>query len=533
MKKLLTAAATGSVLATALGMATAIAPADAAAPEGVQDIARDYLANHPGVARSTDADTYQVVDTIRSATGTAVRFTRTYEGLPVLGGDIAVQVRDGGVAGASVAQDKKIGVDTTPTVSQSAAADQARQAAGSAKVSSVGTPELVVDARSGAATLAYRTLVEGMQADGQTPSRQVVVTDARTGAVLSSQETILTPIAPEMRVNRTAPKQASAPALEAGTGQGIFVSDVPIDATPGSSGFDMIDPERGNGSTCDMGNGQSSCDTFTDDDNAWGDGTMGDRASAGVDAHYGAAQTWDYFADAHGRSGIFDDGAGVPSRVHYGSNYVNAFWDGSQMTYGDGENDENPLVALDVAGHEMSHGVTEATAGLEYSGDAGGLNEATSDIFGTMVEFHANNPSDAPDFLIGEQIDINGDGSPLRYMDEPSKDGASYDCWSDEVPQSDPHYSSGVGNHFFFLLANGSGASDFGDSPTCDGSTVTGIGNEAAAAIWFTALSQYMTSTETYAEAREHTVQAATDLYGAGSAEVTATEAAWTAVSVG
>ena len=117
-------------------------------------------------------------------------------------------------------------------------------------------------------------------------------------------------------------------------------------------------------------------------------------------------------------------------------------------------------------------------------------------------------------------------------MDDPSKDGVSYKCWSTAVPSSDPHYSSGVGNHFFFLLANGSGQSAYGNSPTCNGSTVTGIGRDKAAAIWFATLNQYMTSTETYAKARLDTVSAATDLYGASSAEVQATKAAWSAVSV-
>ena len=117
-------------------------------------------------------------------------------------------------------------------------------------------------------------------------------------------------------------------------------------------------------------------------------------------------------------------------------------------------------------------------------------------------------------------------------MDDPSKDGRSYSCWSSAVPGSDPHYSSGVGNHFFFLLSNGSGQSEFGDSPTCDGSSVAGISRDKAAAIWFGALDNYMTSTETYAGARSDTIQSATDLYGAGSPEVAAVEAAWSAVSV-
>ena len=92
----------------------------------------------------------------------------------------------------------------------------------------------------------------------------------------------------------------------------------------------------------------------------------------------------------------------------------------------------------------MTHGVTSNTAGLNYSGESGGLNEATSDIFGSAVEFYANNSSDVGDYLIGEEIDINGDGTPLRYMDKPSKDGASKDGWySRHRLRVDVHYSSG------------------------------------------------------------------------------------------
>ena len=106
--------------------------------------------------------------------------------------------------------------------------------------------------------------------------------------------------------------------------------------------------------------------------------------------------------------------AGSYNRVHYGKNYVNAFWDGTKMTYGDGDGTSyGPLVSLDVAGHEMSHGVTEHSANLTYEGESGGLNEATSDIFGTMVEFYAANPNDPGDYLIGEEFDLaNAPRSP-------------------------------------------------------------------------------------------------------------------------
>ena len=141
---------------------------------------------------------------------------------------------------------------------------------------------------------------------------------------------------------------------------------------------------------------------------------------AAVDAAYGAANTWDFYKNTFGRNGIRNNGVAAYSRVHYGVNYENAFWDDSCfcMTYGDGGSTFNPLVSLDVAGHEMSHGVTSNTAGLIYSGESGGLNEATSDIFGTMVEFTANNASDPGDYYIGEEIAKErhlpaSDGQPL------------------------------------------------------------------------------------------------------------------------
>ncbi|MCK6435323.1 MAG: M4 family metallopeptidase, partial [Aquabacterium sp.] len=178
------------------------------------------------------------------------------------------------------------------------------------------------------------------------------------------------------------------------------------------------------------------------------------------------------------------------------------------MTYGDGDGVSfNPFDSLDVAGHEMSHGLTSRTAGLVYSGESGGLNEGTSDIFGTAVEFYANNPNDPGDYLIGERI-YKAAGKSLRNMIRPSSDGKSADCWYSNVGSLDVHYSSGVANHFFYLLAEGtSGGSP---SPTCSAGdtrvatgagSVSGIGRAKAEKIWFRALTVYMTSNTSYAGA--------------------------------
>ena len=183
----------------------------------------------------------------------------------------------------------------------------------------------------------------------------------------------------------------------------------------------------------------------------------------------------------------------------------------------------------------MSHGVTSRTAGLYYFGDAGGLNEATSDIFGSSVEFFANNANDPGDYYIGEKIDMSGAGY-LRRMDDPDSDGVSFNCWSIGMGIANPHYTSGPGNHFFYLLSEGSGAKTIGglphNSPVCDGGAVTGIGRAKAAKIWYRALSRYMVSTTNYIDARDATIHAAIDLYGKGSNECKTVVKAWNAVTV-
>ncbi|MFJ6618554.1 M4 family metallopeptidase [Kitasatospora sp. NPDC091335] len=473
-------------------------------------------------------------DAVVDADGTRhLRYERTFAGLPVLGGDLVVhQKADGSTASVDKATGATIALpNLTPRIPADQAAAQATGAVQSTvgiaadedespltEVRQTGAAKLVVWASDGNPRLAYRTTVEGLRADG-TPSSQLLVTDAATGRVLSTHEQVQT---------------------AAGTGKGVFVGSVPLTTTQSGSAFQLKDASRGGQSTSDLKGKTSGNGTlYTDADNAWGDGTVSNGQSAAVDAQFGAAATWDFYKNTFGRSGIKNDGVGATSRVHYGRNYVNAFWNDSCfcMTYGDGASNTHPLTALDVAGHEMSHGVTSATANLNYSGESGGLNEATSDIFGTMVEWSANLAADKPDYLIGEQININGDGKPLRYMDQPSKDGRSADYWSSSVGNLDVHYSSGVANHFFYLLAEGSGAKTVNgvayNSPTSNGSALAGIGRDKAAAVWYRALTTYFTSTTNYAAARTGTLKAAADLYGASSAEYAAVAATWAAVNVG
>jgi Zn-dependent metalloprotease len=295
----------------------------------------------------------------------------------------------------------------------------------------------------------------------------------------------------------------------------------------------MIDNTRGGLRASDMRNRPLRFRpgvVFTDADNSWGDGTTSDRASAAVDAHFGAEVTWDYYLTIHGRTGIKGDGVGSLSKVHYRSQFNNAFWnDGCQcMTYGDGDGTTfTPLVSLDVAGHEMTHGVTSSTAALIYDNQPGGLNEAISDIFGTVVEFFAaaHGAAKVPNYWIGEDVYTPGiPGDALRYMDNPTQDGHSIDTFADYNDRLNVHYSSGIANNAFFLLAEG-GTHRLGG-------VVTGIGRSAAERIFYRALTVYMIPSETFPQARAHTTQAAIDLFGPGSQESISVGEAWSAVGV-
>lgn len=447
-----------------------------------------------------------------------VHLNRTYKGLRVIGGDFIVHGHvDGSFRGVTKTLARPINVDLNKNIGEEAAVvvAQAEQRALPSDIAS--KTELVVHANGEKPVLAYEVVVHGIQLD-QTPSELHVIVDAEFGDVLETWEGVET-------------------AAANGTGNGYFVGNVNLSTNSVSGGFELRDTTRGSQYTIDLKMKTNGGSILTDADNAWGTGSVTDIPSLGVDAQYGTAMTWDYFKNVHARNGIANDGKGAYNRVNYSRKYNNAFWTDSCfcMTYGNGDGTTfNPFDSIDVAGHEMTHGVTSRSANLTYSGESGGLNEATSDIMGTMVEYFTNNPKDPPDYDIGEMLYKNNptNAKALRFMYEPSKDGASPNCWSSTLKSLDVHYSSGVANHFYYLLAEGNAPAGGKASPTCNGSSHSGIGRDKAAKIWYKALTAYMTSSTNYAGARTATINASDSLFGAGSPESNAVAAAWSAVSV-
>ncbi|KGQ19631.1 Zinc metalloprotease [Lysobacter dokdonensis DS-58] len=524
-------------LAVLAGLTALSAPAFAGKANPAATLrANDLLASHGTAAQRATDDAFAVRDIVVDNDGTEhVRFDRTFRGLPVIGGDVVMHSRNGAFKAASLSLKTR----ERPGLRATKSADDAILAAGAdfnGTLSDIGSLGLVVYARGARPVLAYEIRVRGVsKRDGEADMRYFV--DAKTGKVLDKWNRIHT-------------------AAATGVGQTLFLGDVSMVTNSVSGGYQLVDPTRGSGNTRD-GKGKvidtvyNTAAIMTDTDNNWGNNAESSVASEASDAHVGVATTWDFYKTVFNRSGIYNDGVGVKSVVNVTfrnggpATGGNAAWYGAPykfMAYGLGTSSWFPVVAIDVAGHEMTHGVTEATSNLAYSNDAGGLNEASSDIMGTMVEFFANNAADTPDYMIGEKIyRSNPTGkTALRYMFRPgdADGGRSYNCYpAATFAGVDPHYSSGPANHFFYLLAEGAvNPSGFSYTPSqlvCNGDTgVTGIGRDAAQRIWYRALTVYFNSNETYAQARAHTLQAATDLYGSGSTQYNAVARAWSAVSV-
>ncbi len=303
--------------------------------------------------------------------------------------------------------------------------------------------------------------------------------------------------------------------------------------------YRLRNTERGNGIVtldCNTGTNYGAAVDFTDSDNFWNN-VNADKDEYATDAHWGAEQTWDYFWNVHNRNSIDGNGFTLFSYVHYDQNYANAFWDGQRMTYGDGSPTSvlnSPLTALDIAGHEIAHGLTSNTADLIYQRESGALNESFSDIFGTAIEFYSR-PNNA-DWLIGDDLgnSIRSMVNPNAYGDPDTYGGTSWTNPNCGAPTQandycGVHSNSGVQNYWFYLLSEGgTGVNDLSNS-----FSVNGLGIDTASKIAFRNLTVYLSQNSTFADARFYSILSAIDLYGPCSPQVESVTNAWYAVGVG
>ena len=289
---------------------------------------------------------------------------------------------------------------------------------------------------NGVARLVYAVsfLAEG----GNKPSRPSFLIDANSGAVIQQWDGIT------HSLTGTGPGgNAKTGQREYGTTAGYGYLDVLVSGSTCKLSSTNVDTYNMNGAT----SGTGTIHSFTCPRNTVK--TINGAYSPMNDAHYFGNKVFNMYQDWLGVRPISQK---LVMKVHYGTNYENAFWDGSAMSYGDGATTFYPLVSLDVTSHEVSHGFTEQNSGLVYSGMSGGMNEAFSDMAGEAAKYYVTGTND---FKVG--TDIFKASGALRYMYNPPLDGKSIDNASKYTSSLDVHYSSGVYNKAFYLLATKAG----------------------------------------------------------------------------
>jgi bacillolysin len=253
-------------------------------------------------------------------------------------------------------------------------------------------------------------------------------------------------------------------------------------------------------------------------------------------AHDNAGLVYDYYWNTHKRDSYNGAGATITSTVHYSSNYVNAYWSGTQMVYGDGNGTQSgPLTVLDVVGHEITHAVTTSTSNLTYSKESGALNEAMSDIFGARIEAERDGAVSENTWRVGEECWTPATpGDSLRNMANPSEYG-DYDYYPTRYTGTQDnggvHWNSGIANLAFKLAVTGGTHPKSKTTivvPALDANSLTAI--DMGAKIFYRANVLCFTSGSTFLAAANCTIQAANDLYGAGAQ--TSILQAWKAVGV-
>jgi Zn-dependent metalloprotease len=433
-------------------------------------------------------------------------YKRTYDGLPVIGGDFVVTTNNKGqILGTTVAQKQKIGsLSTTAGVPASKAASVA--AARLDRLVQSTKPKLVVYA---AATprLAWEVSVSGQRKGKQAVEKSYV--DARTGELIAAKNQII-----------------------AGEGTGYYNGPNPLPITVSQSGttYSMASPSI-DGFVCqDAANNT----TFSGPDDKFGNGQQTDRETGCADAYYTVERQNGMLSEWLGRDSFDGQGGAWPLRV--GLDDVNAYYcpqnplcGGEQVQIGHNSAGNNWISSMDVVAHEMGHGIDfhTGTGGVSQ----GKTQEFIADVMGTLTEHWDNQEAayDPPDYTIGEEVNLVGNG-PIRYMYKPSTIAGHPDCYSSSLPSS-VHAAAGPGNHWFYLLAEGSAPTGKPASPTCDGSTHSGIGIEKAGKIIYNAMLS-KASNASYPNYRIWTLTAAKNLFPGSCAEFNAVKAAWTAVSL-
>jgi vibriolysin len=446
--------------------------------------AREFLKAQKDILKLAGTEDFEAVDEITDGLGKKhIKLQQSLNGLKVVGGEYIVHT-DG--AGNVYAMNGRVAVDRNlprnPAINGWSALERAASQAGVANGSwnDVKASLVYVVTEKGSAYLAWSATVEYVNEEGE--QRDILYADATTGDLVLR--------APQIHRARN---RATYNGNQSSTLPGTLV----LSETSGSTSDSVIST-----------------------------------------AHAHAATSYDYYAAVHNRDSFNNAGAQIRTTVHHRVSYNNAFWNGSQLVYGDGDGSQfGPLGnALDVGAHELSHAVTTYSANLTYSYESGALNEGTSDIMAAAVEAWKDGAVSTDTWKVGEDITTPGTaGDALRYMNDPIADGSSYDYYPTRYMGSGDsggvHLNSGIANLAFKLWVTGGThprAKTTVVVPPLNATAMTSI--DMGAKIWYRALTVYMTSSTNFQGARTATAQAATDLYGAAAADTV--HKGWDAVGV-
>lgn len=486
--------------------------------KAAKDVVLDYLTSSKQKYKLGTLDSFVVKSQEADKLGgDVVRLQQVYNGVPVWGSTQVAKVDENGVLQVfSGTVSKELSGKVVKKNNKKSQKDAVALAVADLGLNPVyeqePSAELVVYPTADQAVYAYHVTLNFLSPE---PGNYQYFINAETGEIINKYNAIHT-------AGKTDPSLTGSNTV--GSGVGVLGDTKTLNTLLSSGSYYLQDNTRGSGVfTYDAQNRQRTPGTL------WKDADNNLNASydgAAVDAHYYAGLTYDYYLSEFGRNSYDNNGAALKSTVHYGRSYNNAFWNGQQMVYGDGDGTTFiPLSgALDVVAHELTHAVTDFSSDLVYQYESGALNEAISDIFGTLAEYHDNNN---PDFEIGEDIYTPAKaGDALRSMSDPTKYGDPDHYSTRYTGTSDNggvHINSGIINKAAYLLSQGG---------THYGVTVPGIGTDKLGAIFYRANTVYFTASTNFSQARAGLVQAAKDLYGATSAEVTAVGKAFDAVGV-
>lgn len=485
-----------------------------------QKVLFDYVNSHKSIFKlgNTKAEeSFSILESTKEANGnTVLRLQQEYNGIPIWGYTQVAHINKNGeltVISGEVApeMDKQPKLNNAKQISGKKAVRIATDALGlKPEYEKKPKAEKIVLMKDGKAHFAYLVNLNYLTPE---PGNWNYFIDAQSGEIL----------------NRYNDMHEVTGTNTTGTGKGVLGDSKTLNLTLSSGKYYMQDNTRGNGIfTYDMKNRTFLPEFFLPGTLYSGTDNLFDSSydQAVVDAHYFAGLTYDYYKNTHGRNSYDNRGAQIKSSVHFNKNYNNAFWNGSQMVYGDG--DGTNFIAfsggIDVVAHELTHAVTDTSSDLVYQNESGALNEAMSDIFGTLVEYYNGKN---PDFEIGEDVYTPGvAGDALRSMSDPAKyqDPDHYSVrYTGTGDNGGVHINSGIINKAAYLLSEG--GSHYGVS-------VTGIGRDKLGAIFYRMNTVYLTSSSNFSQARAAAVQSATDLYGASSQAVTSVNQAFNAVGI-